>query len=203
MYSGVLYETDIRLRPDGRSGLMVSSLSAFERYQQEKAWTWEHQALIRARIVAGNDHLRQEFDRIRESVLTIEREPAKLCADVVEMREKMRTHLASRGGNGFDIKQDRGGIVDIEFLVQAGVLLCAKKRPDVLATTSMLVYLERLAGCDWLDRDECKDMGNAYRDFRQQVNAQALLVEDAEEFSEEQLDHRQRVIEIWNRYMPG
>jgi glutamate-ammonia-ligase adenylyltransferase len=207
MYSGVLYETDIRLRPEGRSGLMVSSLNAFEQYQQEKAWTWEHQALIRARIVAGNDHLRQEFDRIRESVLVVEREPAELCRDVVEMREKMRTHLASphmkSRDNVFDIKQDKGGIVDIEFLVQAGALLCAKKRPDVMNSTSMLVFLERLADCDWLDADECRDLGNAYRDFRQQVNAQALLVENAEEFSEEQLAHRQRVTDIWNRHMPG
>ena len=203
MYSGILYETDIRLRPEGRSGLMVSSLNAFEQYQQEKAWTWEHQALIRARMVTGNDHLRQEFDRIRKSVLTVERGPAELCRAVVEMREKMRTHLASRDGDVFDLKQDKGGIVDIEFLIQAGVLLCCPQWPALLTTTSMLVFLERLADCDWLNADECRDLGNAYRDYRQQVNGQALLIEDAEEFSEKQLDHRRRVREIWDRHMPS
>ncbi|MFV9616195.1 MAG: bifunctional [glutamate--ammonia ligase]-adenylyl-L-tyrosine phosphorylase/[glutamate--ammonia-ligase] adenylyltransferase, partial [Gammaproteobacteria bacterium] len=118
-YSGILYEADTRLRPDGQSGLMVSSILAFERYQREKAWTWEHQALIRARFVTdnlqGNALIEQEFDRIRSSVLRQKRETEKLLQEVVEMREKMRKHLASHvvsnSAADFDIKQDAGGLV--------------------------------------------------------------------------------------------
>ena len=127
-YSGILYEVDTRLRPDGQSGLMVSSISAFETYQHDKAWTWEHQALIRARFVTGNALIEQEFDRIRSSVLRQQRDVTALLQEVVDMREKMRVHLASRSAD-FDIKQDAGGLVDIEFMTQAGVLLYAAATP--------------------------------------------------------------------------
>jgi glutamate-ammonia-ligase adenylyltransferase len=202
MHSGLLYEPDIRLRPEGNSGMMVSSLTAFERYQQEKAWTWEHQALIRARIVAGNDHVRQEFDRIRKSVLAVERERGALCQEVVEMREKMRAHLASRDPGDFDVKQDTGGIVDIEFVVQAGVLLNAKKYPGMLDTTSTLVYLERLVDCNWLEADESEHLSAAYKEYRSQANRQALQVELAENASAAMQGHREKVISVWKRLMP-
>lgn len=200
-YSGNLYEPDIRLRPEGRSGLMVSSLETFERYQREKAWTWEHQALIRARIVAGSDHVRQEFDRIRKSVLAVQREQESLCQDVVDMREKMRSHLASRDPDSFDIKQDAGGIVDIEFIVQAGVLLNAKECPGMLDTTSTLVYLERLVACGWLEEKESEHLSAAYKEYRKQVNRKALLVEQTEKEGAAMQDHREQVIGVWKRLM--
>ena len=199
-YSGLLYETDIRLRPEGKSGMMVSSLHAFEQYQREKAWTWEHQALIRARIATGNDHVRQEFDRIRKSVLMVEREVSTLCRDVAEMRYKMREHLASKGSDDFDIKQDAGGIVDIEFLVQAGVLLNAKQHGNLLGHTSTLDFLEGLLGCDWFTDKEVETLSQAYRLYREQTNRQALMVEvlDVETLS----SYRSSVVEIWQRLMP-
>ncbi len=95
-YAGMLYEIDTRLRPEGRAGLMVSSVDGFAAYQRNQAWTWEHQALVRARSVAGDHHVAEEFARIRHSVLAVKREPASLLRDVAEMRSKMRQHLASR-----------------------------------------------------------------------------------------------------------
>jgi glutamate-ammonia-ligase adenylyltransferase len=203
MHSGMLYEHDIRLRPEGRKGLMVSSLGSFERYQRENAWTWEHQALIRARIVAGSDHVRQEFDRIRESVLAVPREKAELCQDVADMREKMRGHLGSKDSNSFDIKQDAGGIVDIEFIVQAGILLNVKECPDLLDTTSTLVFLERLVACGWLGKDESEHLAAAYKEYRMQVNRKALLVEQTEQANSVMRAHSERVIEVWKRLMPA
>jgi len=201
MYAGLLYETDIRLRPEGKSGLMVSSLKAFEQYQLEKAWTWEHQALIRARIVAGNDPIRQEFDRIRHSVLTSKREPQALCRDVAEMRYKMRDHLGSKDSTRFNIKQDAGGIVDIEFLVQAGILLKAETQNDLLSSTSTLVLLGQLVKSSWFTAEESETLGQAYRDFREQVNRQALLI-DLSLDEKTMSAYKAGVTDVWQRLMP-
>ena len=200
MYAGLLYETDIRLRPEGRSGLMVSSLKAFEQYQREKAWTWEHQALIRARIVAGNDHVRQEFDRIRHSVLAVKCETLPLCRDVAEMRYKMRDHLGSKEATHFDIKQDAGGIVDIEFLAQAGVLLHAETQADLLSTTSTLDFLSRLVESGWFSAEESETLSQAYRKYREQVNRQALMIEALDD--EMMSAYRIKIEGIWQRLMP-
>lgn len=118
------------------------------------------------------------------------------------MREKMRSHLASRDPDGFDIKQDTGGIVDIEFVVQAGVLLNAKQCPGMLNTTSTLVYLERLVACDWLEADESEHLSAAYKEYRKQVNRKALLVEQTEKASAAMQRHREHVIGVWKRLMP-
>ena len=107
--------------------MMVSSVVAFEQYQKNKAWTWEHQALLRTRVITGSEPVSREFARIRQSVLAVPRDAARICTDVVEMREKMRTHLASRDESKINLKQDPGGMVDIEFTTQAGVLLKAQR----------------------------------------------------------------------------
>ena len=182
-YSGLLYEIDTRLRPDGRAGLMVSSIEAFETYQRDKAWLWEHQALIRARFitaVGGADaapRLAGEFDRIRKAVLTREREAGGLLREVAAMREKMRRHLAGRA-DGFDVKQDAGGLVDIEFMTQAGVLLHAARQsagqPACLAHTATLALIESLRDCGWYSADEADVLARAYRRFRRMQNRQAL-----------------------------
>ncbi|MDA3870296.1 MAG: bifunctional [glutamate--ammonia ligase]-adenylyl-L-tyrosine phosphorylase/[glutamate--ammonia-ligase] adenylyltransferase [Gammaproteobacteria bacterium] len=201
MHSGLLYETDIRLRPQGQSGLMVSSLNAFELYQRDKAWTWEHQALIRARIVAGNDHVRQEFVRIRHSVLARPRDALSLCRDVAKMRYKMRDHLSSKDTTRFDIKQDTGGIIDIEFLTQAGVLLHAQAHSELLESTSTLIFLSQLVACDWLTAQESESLSQAYRQYRLQVNRQALMIaaldDDTMSF------YRENVEAVWQRLMPA
>lgn len=197
-YSGTLYEADTRLRPDGQSGLMVSSIAAFERYQQEKAWTWEHQALIRARFVTGNALIEQEFDRIRSSVLRQSRDVKQLLQEVVAMREKMRQHLANKSAE-FDIKQDAGGLVDIEFMTQAGVLIYAEENADCIKHTATLRLINELTMVDWYSTDEAKDIADAYRYFRKLKNWQTLQCDaDVSEVPK----HRDKVIAVWDRLMP-
>ena len=197
-YSGILYEVDTRLRPDGQSGLMVSSISAFEAYQHDKAWTWEHQALIRARFVTGNALIAQEFDRIRSSVLRQQRDVTALLQEVVDMREKMRTHLASRSTD-FDIKQDAGGLVDIEFMTQAGVLLNAHQHADCIRHTATLELIKELTKVGWYSEEEAESIADAYRYFRKLKNWQNLGCEaDISAVAE----HRDKVISVWQRLMP-
>jgi len=198
-HSGMLYEADTRLRPDGRAGMMVSSVVAFEEYQQNKAWTWEHQALLRTRPITGSEPVRQEFARIRQSVLAVPRDTAKICTDVVEMREKMRTHLASRDPSKINFKQDPGGMVDIEFTTQAGMLLKAAEHPEMLSVSSTLEFIEYLVGVGWYSSDEADDLATAYKLFRQQTNKQALEVELPADIREVLQPHLDRVTEIWNR----
>jgi glutamate-ammonia-ligase adenylyltransferase len=177
---------------------MVSSISAFERYQHEKAWTWEHQALIRARFVTGSALIEQEFDRIRSSVLRQNRETDKLLQEVVEMREKMRKHLANKSVD-FDTKQDAGGLVDIEFMTQAGVLIHAEQHADCIKHTATLELIKELARVGWYEVNEAENIGNAYRYFRKLKNWQTLQCEaDVSEISL----HRDNVLAVWNRLMP-
>jgi glutamate-ammonia-ligase adenylyltransferase len=197
-YSGILYEVDTRLRPNGQSGLMVSSVSAFEIYQHEKAWTWEHQALIRARFVTGDALIEQEFDRIRSSVLRQPRQAAQLLLDVVSMREKMREHLANKSA-AHDFKQDAGGLVDIEFMTQAGVLMHAEQHADCIAHTATLELINELAKVGWYEAAEAKDIASAYRYFRQLKNWQNLECEIDVSLVQQHCD---RVVAIWNRLMP-
>jgi [glutamine synthetase] adenylyltransferase / [glutamine synthetase]-adenylyl-L-tyrosine phosphorylase len=197
-YSGMLYEADTRLRPDGHSGMMVSSIAAFEQYQHEKAWTWEHQALIRARFVTGNALIEQEFDRIRSSVLRQKRDSVSLLQEVVRMREKMRQHLTSNNAE-FDIKQDAGGLVDIEFMTQAGVLIHAEQCADCIRHTATLELINELTKVGWYDTDEAEKIADAYRYFRKLKNWQDLKC-DADVSAVPQ--HRDNVIAVWQRLMP-
>ncbi len=119
--AGVLYETDLRLRPDGASGLLVSRVDAFAEYQRSKAWVWEHQALTRARFVAGDQAIGAAFERLRVEILRLPRELAELRSEVQAMRSRMLAGHPNKSGL-FDIKHDRGGIVDVEFIVQYLVL---------------------------------------------------------------------------------
>ncbi len=197
-YSGILYETDTRLRPNGQSGLMVSSINAFESYQHEKAWTWEHQALIRARFVTGGALIEQEFDRIRSSVIRQQRDVPSLLQEVVTMREKMREHLANKSVD-FDIKQDAGGLVDIEFMTQAGILIHAEQHAECIAHTATLELINELSKVGWYNTDEAENIANAYRYFRKLKNWQNLQCEANES---EVSQHRDNVVAVWKRLMP-
>ncbi|MBT8118475.1 MAG: bifunctional [glutamate--ammonia ligase]-adenylyl-L-tyrosine phosphorylase/[glutamate--ammonia-ligase] adenylyltransferase [Gammaproteobacteria bacterium] len=197
-YSGILYEVDTRLRPDGQSGLMVSSISAFESYQHEKAWTWEHQALIRARFVTGNALIEQEFDRIRSSVLRLQRDEQTLLQEVADMREKMRLHLANSSLD-FDLKQDAGGLVDIEFMTQAGVLLYAHQHAECIKHTATLELIRELSAVGWYEVAEAERIADAYRYFRKLKNWQNL---DCEADLSAVAEHRDKVISTWQRLMP-
>jgi len=197
-YSGVLYEADTRLRPNGQSGLMVSSVVAFESYQREKAWTWEHQALIRARFVTGDALIEQEFDRIRSSVLRQSVDARQLLKDVVAMREKMRDHLTSKSVE-FDIKQDAGGLVDIEFMTQAGILIHAEEDEQCVSHTATLELINELKQVGWYSSEEAEELSQAYRYFRKLKNWQNLqCIADSSDVSA----HRDKVVAVWNRLMP-
>lgn len=126
---GPLYDIDMRLRPNGSKGLLIIGHEAFARYQQNEAWTWEHQALVRARAVAGDRRLAVRFQNIRGEVLAIRREPSVLTAEVASMRQRMRAELDRSNAQQFDLKQGEDGIVDIEFALQEGVLAAAASQP--------------------------------------------------------------------------
>ena len=151
--SGRLYEADTRLRPDGSKGLLVTSLDAYAEYQRERAWLWEHQALVRARPICGDAALAGQFDAIRAQVLAQAREPAALRAEVVSMRERWRAQLDRSDERCYDLKQGRGGLVDLEFLVQSLVLGGAARHPEVLGATRTPALLARLVAAGQLDGD--------------------------------------------------
>jgi glutamate-ammonia-ligase adenylyltransferase len=127
--AGKLYEVDVRLRPDGAQGMLVSSLDSFADYQRQRAWTWERQALVRARPIAGAPAVLDAFERIRCDTLRAPRDPDALREDVLKMRRRMRTELDRSNAARFDLKQGEGGLVDLEFLLQAQVLLHAGEHP--------------------------------------------------------------------------
>jgi glutamate-ammonia-ligase adenylyltransferase len=174
--AGVLYSVDLRLRPSGSSGLLVSSIDAFEEYQRNQAWTWEHQALVRARIVAltGDEAVVRRFAELRHAVLARPREAATLATEIRDMRERMRQELSRGDEHHFDLKQDRGGIADIEFIVQYAVLRWAADHPGLLRWTDNIRLLETLKDAGLLEARDAAAMTDAYRSLRARVHRLAL-----------------------------
>jgi glutamate-ammonia-ligase adenylyltransferase len=163
--AGVLFDIDLRLRPEGESGLLVSSIDAFRRYQRESAWTWEHQALTRARFCAGEATVGAEFEEERRAILQIDRDEAKLRDDVLSMRERLlRGHPNDSGL--FDLKHDRGGMIDIEFIVQMLVLAHAHGRPELTANSGNIALLKLAAKLGLIPGDSADAVADAYREFR-------------------------------------
>ena len=200
---GHLYEVDTRLRPSGRSGLLVSSVAAFEKYQAEDAWTWEHQALTRARAVAGDRDIRRRFEAVRADILCRRVRRDTLAEDVTAMRRRMRTELSRAGAGEFDVKQDRGGIADLEFLVQYLVLRHACDVPGLLEWTDNIRQLDSLASAGVLDDDTARGLQDAYRAFRAIVHRRSLdrlgHVVDGDALAAE----RARVAAVWRDVFPG
>jgi len=163
--AGLLYETDLQLRPDGNSGLLVSSVTAFREYQMHKAWVWEHQAITRARFVAGDKVIGEAFEAIRIEVMTQQRDLHKLKYEVQSMREKMRAaqHIEV---NLFDIKHSVGGIIDVEFLVQYLVLAYSKKYSQLTVNIGNIGILKLLAELHIIDQDLANKVVLAYREYR-------------------------------------
>ncbi|NJD05928.1 MAG: bifunctional [glutamate--ammonia ligase]-adenylyl-L-tyrosine phosphorylase/[glutamate--ammonia-ligase] adenylyltransferase [Methylococcaceae bacterium] len=201
LLSGALYELDLRLRPSGNSGLLVSSLDAYRRYQMESAWTWEQQALVRARFVAGDPAIGERFGAIRREALGRERELAALRTDVAEMRQKMRDNLACKDPGRFDLKQGEGGIADIEFIVQFGTLACSHRHPQLLRWTDVVRLLETLATIGFLAGDEAASLKRAYCLFREQAHRAALLDAPALIAATELEPERAAVRAAWHRIM--
>jgi glutamate-ammonia-ligase adenylyltransferase len=163
--AGRLYEVDVRLRPDGAKGLLVSSLASYREYQRERAWTWEHQALVRARGVAGDQSLLQDFDAIRDQTLARPREDARLRDDVIAMRRRMRAELDRSDGARFDLKQGEGGLVDLEFLLQYLVLRESPARPALLGPRDSRGLIEALHAHGVVDADTARSLGAAHLDL--------------------------------------
>lgn len=186
--AGVVYEADMRLRPDGASGLLVTNLKSYRDYQLKKAWLWEHQALVRARVVAGDPQIAEQFTAIRREVLSQQRNQADLRKEVIDMRNRMRKELSKEKKGQFDLKQGAGGIVDIEFMVQYGVLAWAFEKPDLLEYTDNIRLLEALVSADLMAKTDVEVLSDAYRTFRARLHKMALQEQpglvDAEEYSE-------------------
>ncbi|AZP13463.1 bifunctional [glutamate--ammonia ligase]-adenylyl-L-tyrosine phosphorylase/[glutamate--ammonia-ligase] adenylyltransferase [Undibacterium parvum] len=163
--AGILFDIDIALRPDGASGLMVSTVSSFNRYQEKSAWLWEHQALTRARYCAGYAPIEAQFDATRAQVLTQKREAIKLKEEVLNMRKKMRDANLNRS-DLFDLKHDIGGMIDIEFMVQYLVLLHAHQYPELTANIGNIALLKRCGDLGLINPDMALASANAYRVFR-------------------------------------
>ena len=202
--SGRLYEIDLRLRPSGASGALVCTAEAFRLYQQDHAWTWEHQALVRARAVAGHEGLAQRFEAMRHDILGKARDEQRLAHDIVSMRARMRKELGSRRAtDGFHLKQDPGGLVDIEFIVQYLVLRHAHALPELLQWSDNMRLLDTVASHGLLPDDEAQALQQTYIAYRSHVHKRALDSADyrldAAAFSAER-----KVVEgIWQRLFEG
>jgi [glutamine synthetase] adenylyltransferase / [glutamine synthetase]-adenylyl-L-tyrosine phosphorylase len=163
--AGVLFEIDLRLRPDGESGLLVSSFDAFRRYQHESAWTWEHQALTRARFCAGEAALGAAFEEERRAILRLPRDEAKLRDEVLAMRKQLLEGHPNES-DLFDLKHDRGGMIDIEFTVQYLVLAHAHRHPGLTRNAGNIALLKLAAELGLIPAESAEAAGNAYRDYR-------------------------------------
>jgi glutamate-ammonia-ligase adenylyltransferase len=204
---GQLYEIDMRLRPSGNSGMLVSSLSAYREYQQNSAWTWEHQALVRARFVAGDPQLGRQFDELRHELLAQQREPTKLAAEVVDMRDKMRAHLLSgdeaKSGE-FHLKQGRGGIVDIEFLVQYAVLAWTAETAQLARWSDVVRILDSLKEAGRLPAEQADILAQAYVSYRSVSHQLALQQAPGEVSADQFREERAVVVDTWRALLePG
>ncbi len=208
--SGALYEVDMRLRPSGASGLLVSGFDAFKRYQEESAWTWEHQALVRARAVAGDPALIKRFTELRQYLICSERDVGRLHTDIVDMREKMREHLnptkrserlvSGASVEAFNIKQGQGGIVDIEFLVQYLVLANGIAYPRLADWTDNIRLIEVLSEVGLLSEQEAEQLTVAYQDYRAAAHLSALKQQKETTSVDTFATYQQQVSQLWARF---
>ena len=198
---GALYEVDPRLRPDGSKGVLVNTLEGLGEYLRDKAWTWEHQALVRARAVAGDPALGQRFAHLRRDILLRDRDGDTLRDDVRSMRERMRTELGSRGSGRFDLKQDPGGVADIEFMVQYGALRWASRLGADLDFTDNIRLLDGFRRADLMPEEDVTLLADAYRAYRGRIHELSLQESEAVVGNEEFAELREAVVAIWNRLM--
>ena len=204
-YAGRLYEVDLRLRPDGASGLVATTLPALRRYQLESAWVWEHQALVRTRVVAGDAALKSSLEALRSEVLGLPRDTAALASAVCEMRQKMRGEhvVASTQAAGFDLKRDPGGIVDIEFLVQYLVLANASKNDALSQWSDVVRLLEVLAAANLISSDDATTLTDAYLMYRSRIHELALQGGATTDSSGSFETVRERVKRVTETLLPG
>lgn len=198
--AGTLYETDLQLRPDGASGLLVSSVEAFREYQMQKAWVWEHQALTRARFCAGDEKIGQAFERTRNEVLTQPRDIERLRAEVIAMRQKMRDNLQDKTADRqyFDLKHDDGGIIDVEFIVQYLVLAHSAQYPQLTKNAGNIALLETLGELGLIDAGLADGAAKAYEKYRSLQHASRLQGEAKAKVLRSNIEaHIENVRRLW------
>jgi len=177
MASGILYELDMRLRPSGNSGLMVVNINAFAEYQKEEAWTWEHQALVRTRCIYGTDIFVKQYEEIKRHVIASKRDNITLKKEVVDMRQKMKSHLDQSTTELIDIKQGEGGLVDIEFLAQYLVLSNANEYPELSLYPDNISIFNELSKLLLITEEDKEVLVFAYchlRDFGHKATLQCI-----------------------------
>jgi glutamate-ammonia-ligase adenylyltransferase len=203
--AGRLYEVDVRLRPSGKGGMLITRIGAFVDYQEKEAWTWEHQALLHARAVAGEPALRAEFERVRLDILQRCVRRDTLRDEVRNMRERMRRELTRvKPGSGmFDMKQDAGGTADIEFLAQYWALLHAGTHPPVAMFSDTIRQLESVASADLVPQSTVDVLVHAYRKYREHSHHLSLENTDPVVPGGEFAASRAAVTAIWQATMVG
>jgi glutamate-ammonia-ligase adenylyltransferase len=194
-YSGSLYEIDTRLRPSGGAGTMVTSLDAFAEYQDKRAWTWEQQALVRARPVVGDPDLAQRFVALRREVLSRPRDREELAAEILKMRERISSHLLE--DEDADLKRGAGGIVDIEFMVQYLVLAWAHEHPSLTEFTDNVRILEAVERLELLPDGAAERLRQAYLALRAEWHRSVLDIPDRERASHTLAQYRDEVRSVW------
>jgi len=199
--AGRLYEVDVRLRPSGKGGLAFTQIEAFEAYQRTEAWTWEHQALLHSRWIAGDAGLGAAFGRIRREVLMQAVRRETLCADIAAMRERMRGEHVQAGEGRFDLKQDRGGIADIEFLAQYWVLSHVREHPPLAEFADTIRHLESVGSAALVDHGVIDLLVDAYRRYREAAHHLSLEQRPAVVEEAPFAGLRARVAAVWEQVM--
>lgn len=199
--SGILYEVDTRLRPSGASGLLVSPSDAFDLYQREEAWMWEHQALVRARMIYGDELLQQAFAKTRHEILSLQRDEATLRKEVSEMRVKMRDHLGGKKAGRFMLKQDPGGITDVEFLAQYLVLRFSQQKPKLTRWSDNVRIFESMMAQGIMEEQDAMALTCAYTTMRDQIHHRNLLNLDADVAEDKFINERELVTKLWHEWL--
>ncbi len=200
MNMGRLYEVDMRLRPSGNSGMLVSTVHGFSTYQQESAWTWEHQAMVRGRFVAGDPVVAKQVEAVRSAILCKPRDIKILMQEVQQMRDRMREHLLPAGPahqGEFDLKQGVGGIVDIEFMVQYAVLAWSHRLPELACWSDNVHILETLGREGLFEQRQCDALTEAYIAYRSAVHQLSLQQQPGIVSAERFVDLRAAVTAVW------
>ena len=197
--AGRLYEVDTRLRPSGKGGMLITQIAAFAEYQRLDAWTWEHQALLHARAVAGAPQLRAQFERVRFETLTTHLRRGRLAGDVRDMRARMLREHGHGSGSDFNPKRDAGGITDIEFLAQYWALEFASAYPPVVLFSDTIRELESVASADLVPQATVDLLTGAYRTYRAFIHHRSLEHAEATATAGEFDAERRAVIATWEQ----
>jgi len=195
--SGILYELDTRLRPEGASGLLAINIETFGDYQLKEAWTWEHQALVRTRMIFGQTSLQQRFYEIRKQVLSLNRDKYELKTEVAKMREKMRKHLAKGNNELFDLKQDKGGMADIEFIAQYLVLANSHNQEKIMFYPDNIRIFKTASKLGLISSEQGEQLIKAYCDYRDQYHLLSLRQQDKLVSKGDIQQHKHNVYKAW------